>query len=111
MSNLSVTKSYQQPVYKTLDDAYVTLGESRYSDGKELDLRICNNGYQSTVITIDIHMYDALRALLEDHRVVAHVESIRDKDCIDWEMEKYLSEVDETGLAESLIESRESFKS
>ena len=82
MSNkteLEVTKSHKQPVHKTLDDAYVRLTTNSFClADNEVCLNISNNGYQSTGITIDVAMYDTLKGLLEDYRVVEYMNSLRD---------------------------------
>lgn len=80
MNTLNVVKSYKQPVYKTLDDAYVRVTtESLVLDKGEVCLSISNNGFQSIGLTIDVHMYDTLRAALEDYRVVEYMDTLRDK--------------------------------
>lgn len=38
-----------------------------------------DNGWQGTGVNISVDMFDALRELLNDHRVVEHYESLRAK--------------------------------
>ena len=79
MNTLDVTKSHKQPVHKTLDDAYVRVTtDAHLIADNEVCLSISNNGFQSTGITIDVHMYDTLRAALEDYRVIEHMNKLRD---------------------------------
>lgn len=75
MNTLNVVKSHKQPVYKTLDDAYVHV---HFLDDNTVRLSISNNGFQSTGLTLDVHMYDTLKAALEDYRVVEYMNKLRD---------------------------------
>ena len=81
MSNkteLEVTKSHKQPAYETQDDAYARLTTNALCLAKnEVCLSISTNGFQSTGITIDVDMYDTLKALLEDYRVIEYMNSLR----------------------------------
>ena len=79
MNALDVTKSHKQPIHKTLDDAYVRVTTNAHLIAdNEVCLSISNNGFQSTNLTLDVHMYDTLRATLEDYRVIEHMNKLRD---------------------------------
>lgn len=67
--------SCKQPEYATLPDCYVRL--SKNSGDDSLDLRYCSNGFQSTGVDLPLHMYDLLKDLLNDPRVIEHYESQR----------------------------------
>ena len=69
------SKSCEQPEFKTLDDASTNI---QVKWGRT-ELYVCANGSHSTGVDLPVHMYDLLHDLLNDHRVVEHYETLRNK--------------------------------
>ncbi len=42
-------------------------------------LSVSDNGYQVTTTQLDVEMFDALKQLVNDHRVVEHYENLRNQ--------------------------------
>lgn len=74
MSNETISKkSCKQPHYKGLTDCDVSL---RDFHGRPA-LKVSENGWQSTIVELPLHMYDLLRELVNDAKVVEYYEDIR----------------------------------
>ena len=75
MSNdIICEKTCKQPVHKTLKDAYISLG---LGWGGEPEIEVCENGFQSTGVHMPLHMYELLRELINDSKVVEYYENLR----------------------------------
>lgn len=66
-------KSCEQPRYDTLTDCHITL---RDFNGRPT-LKVSDNGWQSIMVDLPLHMYDLLRELVNDAKVVEYYEDIR----------------------------------
>lgn len=67
-------KSCKQPTHATLNDPHISI-DLCYSH--EPILWVCGNGIQSTGIDLPLHMYDLMRELVNDYKVVEHYENLR----------------------------------
>lgn len=67
------SKSCKQPEFKTLPDASVTI---EYKWGRS-HIDFCTNSRHSTMVDLPVRMYDLLRDLVNDPKVVEYYETLR----------------------------------
>ena len=57
---------------------FVEFREDRQSDD-EIEMVLSSNGFQSNCYGLTVEMFDALKELMNNHKVVEYVETLRDK--------------------------------
>lgn len=73
-NNVICKKSCKHPTPSTFMDSYLRLG---IEWGNTPVLSVCENGFQSTGVDLPLHMYDLLREIVNDYKVVEYYENLR----------------------------------
>lgn len=57
--------SEHDPIWRSAGNKRVILEKARYSG---FDITLCSNGYQSTVVNVDVDMLEWLTEILNEHK-------------------------------------------